>query len=82
MAKKRVMSGMRTTGTLHVGHYLGVIQNWVKLQDQYDCFFAAADWHMLTTGAAKTEGIRENTRAIVLDWLSAGVDPAKSTIYV
>ena len=82
MARKRVMSGMRTTGTLHVGHYLGVPVNWVKIQDEYDCFFAAADWHMLTTGMGKTEGIRDNTRAIVLDWLSAGVDPTKSTIYV
>lgn len=82
MAKKRVMSGMRTTGTLHVGHHLGVLTNWVAMQDEYDCFFAAADWHMLTTGAGKTEGIRDNTRAIVLDWLSAGVDPNAATIYV
>lgn len=82
MAKKRVMSGMRTTGTLHIGHYLGVLVNWTRMQEEYDCYFAAADWHMLTTGLGKTEGIRDNTRAIVLDWLSAGVDPKKSTIYV
>jgi tryptophanyl-tRNA synthetase len=82
MAKKRVMSGMRTTGTLHLGHYLGVLVNWVRMQDEYDCFFAAADWHMLTTGLGKTEGIRANTRSIVLDWLAAGVDPNKATIYV
>lgn len=82
MAKKRVMSGMRTTGTLHIGHYLGVLVNWTRMQEEYDCYFAAADWHMLTTGLGKTEGIRENTRAIVLDWLSAGVDPKKATIYV
>src|SRR5205807_2677413 len=82
VAKDRVMSGMRTTGQLHVGHYLGVLVNWLRLQDEYECFFAAADWHMLTTGFAKTEGLRENTRQMVLDWLAAGVDPNKATIYV
>ncbi|MDB5097273.1 MAG: tryptophanyl-tRNA synthetase [Cyanobacteria bacterium RYN_339] len=82
MAKKRVMSGMRATGQLHIGHYLGVLVNWLQMQDQYDCFFAVADWHMLTTGFAKTEGLRENTRQLVLDYLAAGVDPAKATIYV
>lgn len=82
MAKERVMSGMRTTGTLHIGHYLGVLVNWTRLQDTYECFFAAADWHMLTTGAGKTEHLRAHTRAIVLDWLAAGVDPTKATIYV
>ncbi|MEB3328793.1 MAG: tryptophan--tRNA ligase [Candidatus Sericytochromatia bacterium] len=82
MPKERVMSGMRTTGTLHVGHYLGVLVNWTRLQDTYDCFFAAADWHMLTTGLGKTEHLRAHTRAIVLDWLAAGVDPAKATLYV
>jgi tryptophanyl-tRNA synthetase len=73
---------MRTTGTLHVGHYLGVLVNWTRLQDSYDCFFAAADWHMLTTGLGKTEQLRAHTRAIVLDWLAAGVDPDKATLYV
>jgi tryptophanyl-tRNA synthetase len=82
VAKKRVMSGMRATGQLHIGHYLGVLVNWLELQDEYDCFFAVADWHMLTTGFAKTEGLRENTRQLVLDYLAAGVDPAKATIYV
>ncbi|MEB3196645.1 MAG: tryptophan--tRNA ligase [Candidatus Sericytochromatia bacterium] len=82
MGKTRVMSGMRTTGTLHIGHYMGVLVNWVRLQDEFDCFFAAADWHMLTTGFAKTEGLRGHTRAIVLDWLTAGVDPTRATIYV
>lgn len=82
LAKQRVMSGMRATGTLHVGHYLGVLVNWVRMQAEYDCYFAVADWHMLTTGFAKTEGLRENTRAILLDWLAAGVDPEAATIFV
>lgn len=82
MVKQRVMSGMRATGTLHLGHFMGVLRNWTRLQDQYECFFAVADWHMLTTGFAKTEGLRAHTRAIVLDWLSAGVDPNQSTMYV
>jgi tryptophanyl-tRNA synthetase len=73
---------MRATGQLHIGHYLGVLTNWLKLQEEYDCFFMVADWHMLTTGFAKTEGLRENTRQLVLDYLAAGVDPAKATIYV
>ena len=82
MTKQRVMSGMRPTGQLHVGHYLGVLVNWVELQDRYDCFFSIADWHMLTTGFAKTEGLREHTRQLALDYLASGVDPAKATIYV
>lgn len=82
VVRQRVMSGMRATGTLHLGHLMGVLRNWTRLQEDYDCFFAAADWHMLTTGFAKTDGLREHTRAIVLDWLSAGVDPNKSTLYV
>jgi tryptophanyl-tRNA synthetase len=82
VANHRVMSGMRATGQLHLGHYLGVLTNWIKLQQTYDCYFAVADWHMLTTGASKTEALRDNTREIVLDWLSAGVDPNKATIYV
>lgn len=82
MANQRVMSGMRATGKLHLGHYLGVLVNWLELQEQFDCYFSVADWHMLTTGYNKTEGLRENTRQILLDWLAAGVDPNKATIYV
>lgn len=82
MAKDRVMSGMRATGQLHLGHYLGVLTNWIKLQQTYDCYFMVADWHMLTTGYADTSNTRANTREILLDWLSAGVDPNKATIYV
>jgi tryptophanyl-tRNA synthetase len=82
VAKNRVMSGMRTTGQLHLGHYLGVLTNWLALQETYDCYFMAADWHMLTTGFAKTEGLRDNTKQMLLDWLSVGIEPNKVTLYV
>ncbi len=80
--KKIVVSGMRTTGKLHLGHYLGVIKNWVELQDKYDCYFFAADWHALTTKYDKTEDLRQNTIDVVTDWLACGIDPEKSVIYV
>lgn len=80
--KKRIMSGMRPTGKLHLGHYLGVLTNWVKLQDEYDCFFSVADWHALTTKFDKTEELKQNVTDVVLDWLAAGIDPKKATIYV
>lgn len=81
-AAPRVMSGMRATGELHLGHYLGVLVNWVAMQAEHDCYFSVADWHMLTTGFAKTEHLRRHTREIVLDWLAAGVDPDKATVFV
>ena len=80
--KQKIMSGMRPTGKLHLGHYLGVIDNWVKLQDEYDCYFSVADWHALTTKYDNTESLRQNTLDIVMDWLACGIDPNKSTIYV
>lgn len=80
--KKTIVSGMRPTGKLHLGHYLGVIQNWVELQDKYDCYFFAADWHALTTKYDKTDELRQNTLDVVMDWLACGIDPNKSTIYV
>lgn len=80
--KQIIVSGMRPTGKLHLGHYLGVIQNWVDLQDKYDCYFFAADWHALTTKYDKTDELRQNTLDIVMDWLACGIDPQKSTIYV
>lgn len=80
--KQVIVSGMRPTGKLHLGHYLGVIQNWVKLQDDYDCYFFAADWHALTTKYDKTEDLRQNTIDVVMDWLACGIDPEKSVIYV
>ncbi|MBO8168303.1 MAG: tryptophan--tRNA ligase [Thermoanaerobacteraceae bacterium] len=81
MAKGRIFSGMRPTGKLHIGH-LSVIENWVELQDEYECFFAPVDWHALTTGYEDTSKLRENTRDMLLDWLAVGLDPEKSTIFI
>ena len=80
--KQRIMSGMRPTGKLHLGHYLGVIDNWVKLQEEYDCYFSVADWHALTTKYDKTENLKQDILDVVMDWLACGIDPEKSTIYV
>ena len=80
--KQKIMSGMRPTGKLHLGHYLGVIDNWVKLQEEYDCYFSVADWHALTTKYDKTETMKEDVLNVVMDWLACGIDPDKATIYV
>lgn len=80
--KKVIVSGMRTTGKLHLGHYLGVIKNWVKLQNDYDCYFFAADWHALTTKYDNTDELKQNTIDVITDWLACGIDPEKSIIYV
>ena len=80
--KEIIVSGMRSTGKLHLGHYLGVIQNWVQLQDKYDCYFFVADWHALTTKYDKTDDLRQNILEVVMDWLACGIDPKKSVIYV
>ncbi|WP_298438965.1 tryptophan--tRNA ligase [Geobacter sp.] len=82
MSDKRIVSGMRPTGRLHLGHFHGVLANWRELQETYECFFFAADWHSLTTEYDNTSAIRENTREMVLDWLAFGVDPDKSTIFL
>lgn len=79
--KQRVVSGMRPTGRLHIGHYHGVLENWVKLQDEFDCFFFVADWHSLTTEYADTSGIRDNIREMVLDWVAFGLDTEKSVVF-
>lgn len=76
-----ILSGMRPTGRLHIGH-LSVLDNWAAMQDDYRCFFMIADWHALTTGYDDTEKIPENIRMVLLDWLAAGLDPEKSTIFV
>jgi tryptophanyl-tRNA synthetase len=73
---------MRPTGRLHLGHYFGALQNWLKLQDEYDCFYFVADWHALTTHYEDTASIAENTRQVATDWLAVGLDPAKSTLFV
>jgi tryptophanyl-tRNA synthetase len=80
MSKPRIFSGMRPTGRLHLGNLLGALDNWVKLQDEYECVFAVVDWHALTTGYEDTGEIRENTRNLVIDYLSAGIDPEKSLV--
>ncbi len=77
----RILSGMRPTGTLHIGH-LSVLENWVKLQEEYETFYMVADWHALTTSFDETGFIKEKTRDMLLDWLSVGIDPEKSTIFI
>lgn len=81
---KRVLSGMRPTGRLHIGHYFGALQNWVKLQGDpiYQCFYFVADWHALTSDYANTSAIAENSLQITIDFLAAGLDPAKSVIFL
>ena len=81
-SRPRVLSGMRPTGKLHLGNYMGALANWVKLQDQYECYFFIADLHALTTDYADTSNIAPNTMEVALDFLSAGLDPAKCTIFV
>lgn len=82
MAKPRILSGMRPTGPLHLGHLTGALDNWVPLQDSYDCFYAIVDWHALTTDYADPSAIRANTLEVACDWLAAGLDPKKSTLFV
>jgi tryptophanyl-tRNA synthetase len=80
--RSRVLSGMRPTGALHLGHYHGALKNWVRLQDQYACFYFVADWHALTTHYEEREVIEKNVYEMVIDWLAAGLDPEKSTIFI
>ncbi|MHB8123628.1 MAG: tryptophan--tRNA ligase [Desulfuromonadaceae bacterium] len=79
--KQRVVSGMRPSGRLHIGHYHGVLENWVKMQDSMECFFFVADWHSLTTEYADTSGIAQSIRDMVLDWVAFGLDPEKCVIF-
>jgi len=80
--RKRVLSGMRSTGRLHLGNYVGALDNWVRMQEQYDCFFFVADWHALTTDYADTSKIKENSLEVLLDWLAAGLDPERCTMFI
>ena len=80
--KARVVSGMRPTGQLHLGHLVGALKNWVPLQDTYDCFYFVADWHALTSEYANTGGVVSSAYEMVADWIAAGLDPAKSTFFV
>ncbi len=78
----RILSGMRPTGRLQLGNYVGALKNWVRLQDEYECFFMIADWHALTSNYADPGDMRRNMRAVLLDWLASGIDPERSTIFV
>jgi tryptophanyl-tRNA synthetase len=80
--KQRVLSGMRPTGALHLGHYHGALKNWVRLQADFDCFYFVADWHALTTHYEDREVIERNVYDMVIDWLAAGVDPERATLFI
>lgn len=82
MYSDRVLSGMRPTGRLHLGHYHGVLKNWLRLQHEYQCLFFVADWHALTTHYDTPQVIEDNVRDMTIDWLAAGVDPAQATLFV
>jgi tryptophanyl-tRNA synthetase len=82
MYAERVLSGMRPTGSLHLGHYHGVLQNWVKLQRDYPCLFFVADWHALTTQYDSPQGIEQASMDMLVDWLAAGVDPKQATLFI
>ncbi|MGH8226597.1 MAG: tryptophan--tRNA ligase [Steroidobacteraceae bacterium] len=79
---RRVLSGMRPTGPLHLGNYHGALRNWVELQYQYECFFFVADWHALTTGYEDVSHLQEHVEAVLIDWLAAGVNPGVATLFV
>lgn len=82
MHQKRVVSGMRATGPLHLGHFHGVLKNWLKLQHEYECFFFAADWHALTTHYEKPGSIGDNVWELVIDWLAVGINPSLSKLFI
>ncbi len=81
-SRKRVLSGMRSTGKLHLGNYVGALHNWVSMQDQYECFFFVADWHALTTDYADTSQVKQNSVEVLIDWLAAGLDPERCTMFI
>ena len=82
MFAERVLSGMRPTGNLHLGHYHGVLKNWVRLQSEYPCFFFVADWHALTTHYETPDVIEQSVWDMVIDWLATGVDPNQATLFI
>ena len=82
MFQERVLSGMRPTGALHIGHYHGALKNWVRLQNEYPCFFFAADWHALTTHYEDPSVIEQSVWDMFIDWLAAGIDPARATLFI
>jgi tryptophanyl-tRNA synthetase len=80
--KERVLSGMQSSGKLHIGNLVGALSNWVKIQDTYDCYYFIADWHSLTTGYADPSSIKESTKDLLINFLAAGLDPEKCTIFI
>jgi tryptophanyl-tRNA synthetase len=80
--KPRILSGMRPTGALHLGHLTGALDNWVGLQDPYECYWAIVDWHALTTDYANTSGLRDNILEVAIDWLAAGLDPERAALFI
>lgn len=80
--RPRVLSGMRPTGKLHLGNYVGALANWVQMQDQYDCYFFVADWHALTTDYADSSQVKQNSLEVAIDWLAAGLDPERSVMFI
>ncbi|MCZ6660909.1 MAG: tryptophan--tRNA ligase [bacterium] len=82
MSKKRVLSGMQASGRLHLGNLLGALDNWIRLQEKFDCYYFIADWHALSASYQDTHEIRPNIEEIAIDWLCAGIDPEKSTLFI
>ena len=81
-ARKRILSGTRPTGRLHLGNYIGALRNWVAMQDTYECFYVIADWHALTSDYADLSHLEEYSAQVFLDWLAVGLDPERSTLFV
>ena len=82
MPKQRILTGMRPTGSLHLGHYAGALENWVRLQDEYECFFLIADYQALSDHIGEIERIRESVIEVTLDWLAVGLDPERSAFVI
>ena len=82
MTEKRIFSAMRPTGKLHLGHLVGAINNWVQLQEEYDCVFAVADWHALMGEYENSKELKSNIRDMAIDWIACGIDPDKSILFV
>jgi tryptophanyl-tRNA synthetase len=82
MVKRRILSGMRPTGRLHLGHLVGALNNWVRLQETYECFFMVADWHALMSEYENASVIRASLYDNIADWIAVGIDPEKSTIFI
>ena len=82
MQKMRVLSGMQPSGGMHIGNLIGALQNWIKLQEENECFFFVADWHAISTNYENTNDIKENIKQMLINWLACGLDPAKSTIFI